>query len=555
MMLVAAAVCLSGCTPAEYAQQADESAYGTLARGQGETLGEATDFDVNYRPLAAYGDSSTIEVGDKTIHLAGGGETQALTLDDCLTIAFRNSRDYQNRVETLYSQALVLANDRRSWEIPLFESPLDAEIEKVAVGKGGDSQSAAASAEPSITQRLVNGGVVTLAATLDWATDFGGDTMAGSMLRANFTQPLLQGAWRGFAYEDQYRLERNFRFDVYDFERFRQGFSAGIFTRYYQVLRQRDRLENEDENIKRLRQTFALTALQAEAGQVSRIQQDQAEQDLIAAQVRLKRDQQAYENALDLFKIELGLPIRANVDLDYPNALLELQKGGLPTLQIGEDESVTIVLMSRPDVLRERSDVRDAHRNIEIAADQFLPQLNLEFDISASSTPPTRFERVEFHRNTRRARATFAYDLDQTDNRDAYRISLIVYDRVRRDLDRFLDQVRLDVREAHRELARSRESYELQVRNVKVATRRSKLASVQQKEGQASARDVLEAEEGLRTAQNGLTAALVDYVTTRVEFLVTLGLIDVDERGMMYERDESFTFERIRQLYPYVGDE
>ena len=72
--------------------------------------------------------------------------------------------------------------------------------------------------------------------------------------------------------------------------------------------------------------------------------------------------------------------------------------------------------------------------------------------------------------------------------------------------------------------------------------------------GRASARDVLEAEEGLRDAQNGLTGALVSYETTRVRFLAVLGLLDVDENGKPRERTTPRRFnKRMGELYGNLG--
>jgi len=111
-------------------------------------------------------------------------------------------------------------------------------------------------------------------------------TTVGSLLEANFTQPLLRGAWRALAYEEQYRLERDFLFAVYDYERFRQTFAAEIVSQYYALLSRRDQLRNEQENIERLESTWQWTQVQAENGEVSSIQAYQARQDLLEAQVR-----------------------------------------------------------------------------------------------------------------------------------------------------------------------------------------------------------------------------------------------------------------------------
>jgi len=560
MILSVAVLLLVGCTPKQYAEQADRAAYRMLASGQKTAFGQTGPFDVAYAPFCQEDDeeAGAIRVGSKLIPI-NAEQPVILTLDECLEIAFRNSREFQDSKEDLYASALDLANTRRGWDIPLFGGELDAEASFERVMKaGGETKEAEAKLTPSITQRFVHGGVLTLATTVDWATDFvfGSESnVVTSLVEANFTQPLLRGAWRGLAYEDQYRLTRDFLFDVFEYERSRQTFAADIFGRYYGVLRQRDQLENERISIQRQEATLAVTKVQVEGGLLTKVDEDRAEQALLNAQVRFEQNQQQYQNALDAYKILLGLPVRASIELEYPGALEKLLEIGPKPVNMQEDEAIAIALSARPDVLAERAKVRDADRDIEIAADDFLPQLDVELKLSAESVPPRRFHEVRFDKHTRYAEVSFNYELDQTDNRDAYRLAIIAYEKAKRDFERFIDQVRLDVRSAYRELMQSKRSYELQLRSVQIATRRYKLADLEQKEGRLSPTDVLDAEEDLRSARNGLTSALVSYTTTRVEFLATLGMIDVDERGALYERTKPATFERIARGYEYLGDQ
>lgn len=549
---------LSGCTTTQYAQQADRSAYSTISSAQKVALSQADSFDATYQPFTASAVSGegaqSIKIGQKVLPM-GLNEPGILTLAECLEIASRNSRSLQTRKEQLYSSALALANERRSWNWPLLGGDLAAEASHESVAKGSKTNLGEADAGVSLTQRFIHGGMLTLAVALDFAADFTGasGTTIGSLLEANLTQPLLRGAWRGLAYEDQYRLERNFLFTVFEYERFTQTFAADIITNYYSVLGLRDRLENEKENIKRLKQTLALTRVRVKGGVVSPIQQDQAEQNLLNAEVRYQRSLRTYLNSLDRFKITLGLPLAAKVKLDYPAALEALREAGLRPLRFEIPEAISVALSARPDMLRARASLRDANRDVEIAADAFLPELNLTFDISAAGTAPRKFHSIRFDRHTRSAGVSFNYSLDQTDNRDAYRNTIIAHEKARRDLAEIEDRLRLDVMEAYRSLAQSYRSYEIQVRNVQIATRRRKLAALEQKEGEASARDVLEAEEALRSAQNGLTGEMVDYTTTRLRFLATLGMVWIDEKGMLHERTEPFKFDRIERRYPEVA--
>lgn len=551
------AMWIGGCTPAQYAEQADKDAYKTLRGGEKRVFGEPASFDVNYNPLGAGPNQplKPIHIGNKVI---GFGEQKSqLTVGDCLQIAFRNSRNYQNQKETLYLSALGLANTRRGWNIPLLGGDIDAEASFERIRNLGTNKSAAASIGPTLTQRFINGGVLTLAATLDWLSDvtMGSNTnVINSLIQANFTQPLLRGAWRGLAYEDQYRRERDFLFAVFGFDRFRQTFAAGIYANYYAVLRQKDQLTNEKANIERLQQTYLLTKAKSDGGQVSLIQADQAQSDWLTAQIAYIRSQQNYENALDSFKITLGLPIEANIGLNYPRAWNELNAQPLKSVPFKqENDAVNIALAVRPDVLTQRASVRDAERNLVIAADAFNPQFDLAVGLNVAGTPERDFTNLQFQHYTKFAGVTFNYALDQTDNRDSYRASLIACDRAYRDLSQFLDEVRLDVRESYRQLQQSGESYEIQTRNLKVAKRRSLLAAYQQEENLANARDVLEAERSLLDAQNGQTRSRITYATTRTSFLATMGMLNVDEKGLIHEREKAEKFERIRQLYPYVG--
>ncbi|MBS3733619.1 MAG: TolC family protein [Phycisphaerae bacterium] len=556
-LVVATAALACGCTPEQYARQADGAAYAVLEAGQRASLGRSQPFRVAYDPYAPRGASGPIRVGDKDIPVVGDAEPVTLTLDDCLGVAVRNSRSFQTRKEQLYAQALALANARRSWDLPLIGGPVEGAASHEKTLGGTETNAGSAEGELDLTQRFAGGAVLALGVTLDFATDFlgGSGTTAGSLLEANLSQPLLRGAWRGLAYEDQYRLERDFLIAVFDYERFTQSFAVDIITAYYNVLQQRDQLANEAANIERLTETLALTRVQAEGGQVSRIQQDQAEQNLLDARVRYEQQRQRFENTLDAFKIRLGLPVTAAVRLDYPDALRRLVARGPRDVPVAEDQAIRVALAARPDVLTQRAALRDARRDVTIAADAFNPKLDIEVGIAAAGEPRRRFWTIRGDEHTRNVGVTFEYDLDQTDNRDAYRNAIIAREEAERDYQAFLDQVRLDVRQSYRSLMQSRRSYEIRVRNVGVAERRRKLARLQQSQGMASARDVLEAEDALRRAQDGLTSTLVEYTTTRLAFLARLGMIRVDEQGRIHERQQPETTERFRKRYADGSDD
>ncbi len=546
---------LTGCTPSQYADQADEDALAVLDQGQRAVYGRERRFDIDYDPvwLSRRDQPTVIRVGEKVIRRSG--EPVELTLDEALEVAFRSSRSYQTRKEELFSSALAVANTRRAWNWTLLGGSLDAEASHTQIAKGDGTDSGTGEVGPTLTKRFLHGGQLTLATVLDLATDFvgGSDTTIGGLVNANFTQPLLQGAWRGLAYEQQYRRERDFLFAVFEYQRFRQELAASIVSDYYNVVRARDELENERATIERLRQALKLTTVLVANGEATVVDQDQAIQSLLSAQIRFQGSRQDYQDAIDRLKLTLGLPIWAEVVPAYEETLARLLEGDPKPMPLKEEDAIALALRTRPDVLVERAQARDAARNVEIAADEFLPQLDLVLDASATGTERREFYRIRWDKHTRSAKLTLQYDLDQTDNRDAYRLALIERDRARRELTEFLDTVRLDVRQQYRTLVRTYRNYRIQQQRVEVARRGRKLALLKQKEGEASTRDVLDAEERLREAQNGLTSEIVRYKSTRLRFLATLGLLAVDDDGQLQEQEHPSDFQRIVERYPYLG--
>ena len=104
-----------------------------------------------------------------------------------------------------------------------------------------------------------------------------------------------------------------------------------------------------------------------------------------------------------------------------------------------EAKSVETALRVRPDVLKDYATVRDALKDVEIAADQFNPLLNVTIGTTVPGKVPHQAFNPQFRDWTRLVNVQFDYPLDQTDNRDAYRRSLIAADKAKRDSDQFLE--------------------------------------------------------------------------------------------------------------------
>jgi len=129
---------------------------------------------------------------------------------------------------------------------------------------------------------------------------------------------------------------------------------------------------------------------------------------------------------------------------------------------------------------------------------------------------------------------TLDLPFERTAERNAYRNSFISLERAVRDVQILEDQIKLDVRNQLRNLLESRESLKIQANSVIVARRRVKSSNLFFEAGQAQIRDLLEAQDALLSAQNGLTSAVVTYRVAELELQADMGLLKVElKKGLM----------------------
>lgn len=588
-------------SPSSFREEADREAYSWIQKGQEQAFGEARDFSIE-RPadalrrrllleqnLPVSGEAS-LGAGDvqripqwpdasystetTNASVAGDGGPLKLSLLDALQVGARSSRDYQRQKERVFQAALQLDLEadafRSSWSgvlSSILSTDLAGEEEvsgvETSFGLGWDR---AFKTGESIAVNLG----VDLANLL---TQESGSAL-GILADATLSIPLLRGSSRFVVTEPLTQAQRNVMYALHDLERFRRTFSVEVASSYLGVLQQMDQLRNARENYRRLILSTRRARRLADAGQLPEIQVDQARQDELRARNRWVSAQISLEQSLDQFKIQLGLPPDAAVELDpselerladeaedlvrqgetkpdvaaAPKAAddpVELQalsweEGG--ALEIPMDDAVRLALQNRLDLRNEIGRVFDAQRDVAVAADQLRADADLLGRARAGEARALSSVSQgdgELNLGDGRYSAELSIDLpfERTDERNTYRNSLIGFEVSVRSVQNLEDQVKLQVRNALRSLLESRESASIQARAVDVARRRLDSTSMFLEAGRAEIRDVLEAEEALVSAQNALSAALVQYRVNELELQRDMGVLEVTEKGLWVEFD------------------
>jgi outer membrane protein TolC len=340
----------------------------------------------------------------------------------------------------------------------------------------------------------------------------------------------LQGAGRDVVLENLTQAERNVLYEVRSFTRFRKTFAINIASSYYRVLQNRDAVRNNWRGYLAFRENARRQRALAQAGRIKVAELGRNEQAELQSRNSYITSVQSYKDSLDEFKILLGLSTDAPVVLDE-NELDRLREEGLEHPEIKPEDAVDIALVSRLDLLTARDRVDDAERKVVVAADALKPQVDLVAQGNAASYGQDRFQSIDFERT----RASVGFDVnplfDRKSERNAYRSALISLNRTARGREEAEDQVKLDVRQAWRNLEQARINYEIQKIGVDLNERRVREQELLFEAGRGSAIDQVDAQNALIAARNELTAAIVQHTIARLTFWRDMGILFIKEDG------------------------
>jgi outer membrane protein TolC len=453
-----------------------------------------------------------------------------ITLDKALEIATLNSRDYQTQKESLYQRALSLTSARYQF-LPHFFGMLAGDYQATGLG---DEKQVSANTNVGFSWLLATGARVSTSLSSSFSKFLTGQPReaASSLFNLAITQPILQGA--GIAVtEPLTQAERSVLYQIRSFVQYRRSFFVGILSNYYRVVQQRQILRNQIENYRRQLFTLDRAEWTGRAGRMARNGVDQIRQAVLSSEAGVVQARQSYQNALDQFKITLGLPTEARIVLD-PKELERLKVEGIVNIDLRQEQIEQIALQHRLDLMVARDQVEDAKRKVKVGKNGLLPVLDLSASLS-SATGPT--QPLNFTSDNTNAGIGFELDLplDRLSERNDYRSKLIAFAQAQRAYALTRDQVVQDVRNDWREYVANRRSYQIQVESEKLATTRVESSMMSLEAGRAEARDVLEAQASLLGAQNSLAQALVSFKIASLALARDMDILIVGEKGQLKE--------------------
>lgn len=301
-----------------------------------------------------------------------------INLEQALELAVINSREFQAQRENLYLAALPVTTEQFNF-LPQFLATQEAvrqwSAEESSVGPTNNWQLNSAT---GVSQQFATGAALLLRLANQTIIDVSGKnspTISTSNLVFDIGQPLLRGGGRAVALEPLTQAERDLLYEVRRFARFNKEFfvqiaggsgigapgglanlvtgattiqNGGVVRAnapvlgYLPTVLRKLTIELQRRNVDEFVELLTFYREFAKGGGLSPLQVDQVEQQMLNARTQLLSQEVNYLDALEQFKIQLGLPTDLPLELnddvlkELREQLFRFQKLELDARKMGE---------------------------------------------------------------------------------------------------------------------------------------------------------------------------------------------------------------------------
>jgi outer membrane protein TolC len=463
---------------------------------------------------------------DSSPQAAGSARApRVLSLREALEIAVTSGRDYLARRESLYLTALGLTGTRYE-----FGPRLTAALSYTFADSGGGAANHGAGATAGVSQILPWGGNVALTASENFA-DSSDSTSRGAFdagLAVTLTQPLLRGFGREVSQEALTQAERDTLYAIRDFELFREDYSIRVASSYYDLVQQKQTVENQRRNMENLAEERRKAEALFQVGRKPELELLRARRSELTSKNDLIEAEEGLRLALDRFRIFLGLSAEDRVDV-------RPEEPAFVEIDYDVSSAIQCALANRLDLLNEKERLEDAARSLRISKNGLLPDLTLNagYDLAADADPS--FAGQDLDGESYSAGLNLSIPVDRVLDRNAWRSARIRYRQALRGFELFKDELVVSVQSTFRELERRKQSVEIQKELIADQEKNVRIAQLLFEQGDNSNRDVVEAQQSLLDAKNSLIREQVSYEIARLGLLRDLGVLFIDANGAWKE--------------------
>lgn len=452
-------------------------------------------------------------------------EAMQLTFRGALRQAQLTSREFITAEEEYVLAAIRLLIERHRWGPRFFN---DTTVSLGGSGDDGDFSTALNVINTlRATQRLPYGGEVEASwvfrATEQLREQASGRYTNSSALALSARLPLLRGAGE-IAREDLIQAERNLVYAARRFERTRRELLVEVAREYFDLLESIEQIANQERSLEALRELERSTAARVNAGRLDSFQTSIASNRVLSATAQLASLRERYILQIERFKIRLGLSV------DQPLAL-DRELIDLPEPAVDLTQATALAIEYRLDLQTRRDQLDDARRDLAIARDRLLPDLDVRGTVSMPTDEDERQGNFEFDPEELEYElaATLSLPLDREIERLSLRESILNLQRQQRQLTQLQDEIVVAVRSALRAVDLAR--FQLTLAEQQVEVNRRRLLGQELKADTLTPQELVDSRDELLRAENERDRARTNLRNAVLNYLLESDQLRVTREG------------------------
>lgn len=275
--------------------------------------------------------------------LAGPRKPFLIKVEQAVELGLINSREFQDRREDLFLTALPVTFERFGFAAQWLYTQ---EAIRERIGRnfaGGPSNRWALNGSTGFNKLFSTGALLLFRFANQTVIELTGKdrrhTTSVSTINLDLVQPLLREGGKAVTLEPLTQAERNLLYEIRSYARFRKEFfvalAAGgdIFSTrfgairlpasgsavtegYLPTLLRAAQLNNERANADALQKYLRQLDALKEGGDIAQINVDQVEQNLLDSRALIIQQEALLRDGLDRFKLQLGIPVNVEIELD-----------------------------------------------------------------------------------------------------------------------------------------------------------------------------------------------------------------------------------------------
>lgn len=336
-------------------------------------------------------------------------------------------------------------------------------------------------------------------------------------LRAYISQPLLRGL--GFEYNMARILgaEYSSRTSQRNLYIARIKLVLRVVSAMYEIVKQEEFVRFNQQSYDRLKGYTAAAKLKEKIGLSDSLDVFRAETELRHADDSLTSAQERLQEAYDIFRELLSLPMDLPLRVEVP--LLFHQ------MDIDDAYAIEVALVDRIEIDQAHDNILENERIVRWAKQNLLPDLNVVINYSnwAYDQVFTQSFDGKKRQSSWGVGFTTSSDLRHLSEKLFYDTSLMNLDAAQLNFEQTEVTVTLEVKRAMRTLRQASKRIELQEQQIKTAEGELYLAQIKFDRGRANNFDVIQAERNLRTAHIAYLSAVIEHINGEYQLLSSVG--------------------------------